>query len=148
MYLANRPSTGEHTHTIDAKASTTGARVVPGVCSVNKAGAVRRRPTATRRGARARTRSLSSRTMPCAAWRRRLWRRTNKPLNQCWVGTQRAAMDLYAISGQACSALPAPAPSSSPQSAPPSRARPARTQPRTPTGPPPARPAPRASALG
>ena len=52
------------------------------------------------------------------------------------------------VSGPACSALHAPAPSWSTESAPPGRARPARTQPRTPPAPPPARPTPRTSALG
>ena len=53
--LANRPLTR---HTVDAKASPSGAGVVPGGGdgrAVSKAGAVRRRPAATRHGARART---------------------------------------------------------------------------------------------
>ena len=56
MYLANRPSTRDHAHTVDVKASPTGAVVVPDGGMGLRRQQVPRRPTVTLRGARARTR--------------------------------------------------------------------------------------------
>ena len=44
MYLANRPSTREHTNTVDVKASSTGAVVVPGCGMSLRRQQVRRSP--------------------------------------------------------------------------------------------------------
>ena len=55
MYLANRLSTREHTHTVEAKwqgSCPAAARVCGVLCAVKKASAVPRRLTATRRGVR------------------------------------------------------------------------------------------------